>query len=51
MKENLNRAETSDLTTLLDQEALNMRLSGMTNDHREAARAFVEKRQPTFTGS
>ncbi|MBF6600433.1 MAG: enoyl-CoA hydratase [Dehalococcoidia bacterium] len=51
MKENLNRAETCDLPTLLDQEALNMRLSGMTNDHREAARAFVEKRQPTFTGS
>jgi 2-(1,2-epoxy-1,2-dihydrophenyl)acetyl-CoA isomerase len=51
MKENLNRAETSDLATLLDQEALNMQLSGTTNDHREAAKAFVEKRQPTFTGS
>ena len=50
MKENLNRAETSDLGTLLDQEALNMRLSGATQDHREAARAFVEKRQPTFSG-
>ncbi len=50
MKENLNRAETCDLLTLLDQEALNMRLSGMTDDHREAARAFVEKRQPSFTG-
>ena len=50
MKENLNRAETCDLLTLLDQEAVNMRLSGMTNDHREAARAFVETRQPTFTG-
>jgi 2-(1,2-epoxy-1,2-dihydrophenyl)acetyl-CoA isomerase len=51
MKENLNRAETSDLGTLLDQEALNMQLSGLTNDHREAAKAFVEKREPTFTGS
>jgi 2-(1,2-epoxy-1,2-dihydrophenyl)acetyl-CoA isomerase len=50
MKENLNRAETSDLLTLLEQEALNMRLSGTTSDHREAARAFVEKRQPTFSG-
>jgi 2-(1,2-epoxy-1,2-dihydrophenyl)acetyl-CoA isomerase len=50
MKENLNRGESSDLMTLLDQEALNMRLSGSTNDHREAARAFVEKRQPTFKG-
>lgn len=50
MKENLNRAETADLITLLDQEALNMRLSGTTNDHREAAKAFVEKRQPVFKG-
>lgn len=50
MKENLNRAATCDLLTLLDQEALNMRLSATTNDHREAARAFVEKRAPTFTG-
>jgi 2-(1,2-epoxy-1,2-dihydrophenyl)acetyl-CoA isomerase len=50
MKENLNRAETSDLLTLLEQEALNMRLSGTTHDHREAARAFVEKRTPTFSG-
>src|SRR6266487_905707 len=51
MKENLNRGEFCDLGTLLDQEALNMRLSGMTNDHREAAKAFVEKRQPTFSGN
>jgi 2-(1,2-epoxy-1,2-dihydrophenyl)acetyl-CoA isomerase len=50
MKENLNRGATSDLLTLLDQEALNMRLSGTTSDHREAARAFVEKRTPTFAG-
>jgi 2-(1,2-epoxy-1,2-dihydrophenyl)acetyl-CoA isomerase len=50
MKENLNRAETSDLGTALDAEAMNMILSGQTKDHMEAARAFVEKRQPTFTG-
>ena len=50
MKENLNRAETSDLATALDAEALNMILSGQTKDHMEAARAFVEKRQPTFAG-
>ena len=50
MKENLNRAEDCDLPTLLDQEALNMTLSGQTNDHREAAKAFVEKRTPTFKG-
>jgi 2-(1,2-epoxy-1,2-dihydrophenyl)acetyl-CoA isomerase len=50
MKENFNRGESSDLFTLLDQEALNMTLSSQTRDHMEAARAFVEKRQPTFAG-
>jgi 2-(1,2-epoxy-1,2-dihydrophenyl)acetyl-CoA isomerase len=50
MKENLNRAETSDLATALDAEAQNMILSGQTRDHMEAAKAFVEKRQPTFAG-
>jgi len=51
MKENLNRAETCDLLTLLDQEALNMNLSATSNDHREAAKAFVEKRKPAFRGN
>jgi len=51
MKENLNRAENCDFATLLDQEALNMRLSGTTRDHMEAAKAFVEKRAPTFSGN
>jgi 2-(1,2-epoxy-1,2-dihydrophenyl)acetyl-CoA isomerase len=50
MKENLNRAETADLATALDAEALNMSLSGQTKDHQEAAQAFVQKRQPVFTG-
>jgi 2-(1,2-epoxy-1,2-dihydrophenyl)acetyl-CoA isomerase len=50
MKENLNRSASVDLGTLLDQEALNMILSSTTQDHQEAAKAFVEKRQPTFVG-
>jgi len=50
MKENFTRGESCDLLTALDQEALNMQLSGQTQDHREAAKAFVEKRQPTFEG-
>jgi 2-(1,2-epoxy-1,2-dihydrophenyl)acetyl-CoA isomerase len=50
MKDNLNRSASSDLLAVLDQEALNMRLSSTTNDHREAAKAFVEKRSPTFAG-
>jgi 2-(1,2-epoxy-1,2-dihydrophenyl)acetyl-CoA isomerase len=51
MKENLNLAEQSDLRTLLDQEGFNMVLTGMSNDSREAVRAFVEKREPKFSGS
>ena len=50
MKENLNRSWSQDLLPHLDQEALNMRLSGGTMDHREAAKSFVEKRQPVFRG-
>jgi 2-(1,2-epoxy-1,2-dihydrophenyl)acetyl-CoA isomerase len=50
MKENLNRTWSQDLGPHLDQEALNMRLSGATMDHREAAKSFVEKRQPVFRG-
>jgi 2-(1,2-epoxy-1,2-dihydrophenyl)acetyl-CoA isomerase len=51
MKENHNLATHVDLKTLLDHEALNMRLAGMSNDSREAVRAFVEKREPKFAGS
>jgi 2-(1,2-epoxy-1,2-dihydrophenyl)acetyl-CoA isomerase len=50
MKDNLNRSASCDLLTLLDQEALNMRLSATTKDNREAVNAFVEKRKPTFAG-
>ncbi len=51
MKENLNLATHVDLKTLMDHEALNMRLSSMSNDSREAVRAFIEKRDPKFVGS
>lgn len=50
MKANLNLAATSTLRELLDQEALNMRLAGMSRDSREAVLAFVEKREPRFMG-
>ncbi len=50
IKENLNRALTSDLRTALDAEAVGMRLSGQTEDHKSAVRAFVEKRAPEFKG-
>ena len=50
MKRNLNCAESSGLAELLDMEAVHQVQTGRTQDHREAARAFVEKRVPIFTG-
>ncbi|GAC1333858.1 MAG: enoyl-CoA hydratase [Beijerinckiaceae bacterium] len=50
MKQNLNLAESSTLGELLDAEAARMIRSGRTDDHREAAKAFVEKRTPVFVG-
>jgi 2-(1,2-epoxy-1,2-dihydrophenyl)acetyl-CoA isomerase len=50
MKENLNRAVEQGLRPCLDMEADRMTRSGQTEDHREAVKAFVEKRQPTFKG-
>jgi len=48
MKRNLNAAESGTLKDLLDLEAWHQIRCGMTEDHREAARAFVEKREPVF---
>ena len=50
MKKNLNLAEAASLPELLDLEAEHMVRSSRTEDHREAARAFVEKRAPVFHG-
>lgn len=51
MKENLNRAMSSgDVDDCLDLEATHHVHCGQTEDHREAARAFVEKREPVFKG-
>ncbi|MDH4144233.1 MAG: enoyl-CoA hydratase [Acidimicrobiia bacterium] len=50
MKENLNRALHHELKEALAGEAAAMTRTGQTEDHREAARAFVEKRTPTFQG-
>ena len=50
IKDNLDHALTSNLLASMDQEAENMVAATRTTDHREAVRAFVEKRKPTFTG-
>jgi enoyl-CoA hydratase/carnithine racemase len=51
IKDNLDHALTTDLLASMDQEAENMVRAARTNDHKEAVRAFVEKRKPTFAGS
>lgn len=50
MKENLNRAMAGEVDECLDLEATHHIHCGQTEDHREAARAFVEKREPVFKG-
>lgn len=50
MKENLNRAMSGELNDCLDLEATHHIHTGATADHKEAAQAFVEKREPKFIG-
>jgi 2-(1,2-epoxy-1,2-dihydrophenyl)acetyl-CoA isomerase len=50
MKENLNRAMTAGLNDCLDLEATHHIHCGQTEDHREATKAFVAKREPIFHG-
>ena len=50
MKRNFNAAESGTLKDSLDLEAWHHTRCGMTEDHREAARAFVDKREPVFKG-
>ncbi len=50
MKKNLNAALGATLAEQLDREALHHILCGKTEDHKEATKAFVKKREPVFKG-
>ena len=50
MKENLNRAVHGEMGECLDMEAAHHIHCGTTRDHKEAAQAFVDKREPNFQG-
>src|SRR5581483_1861156 len=50
MKKNLNIAAHATLGELLDAEAEHMVRTMMTEDHKAASMAFVEKRAPVFAG-
>ena len=50
MKENLNRAMAGEVDDCMDLEATHHVHCGQTEDHRDAARAFIEKRAPVFKG-
>jgi enoyl-CoA hydratase/carnithine racemase len=50
MKDNLNRALTEPLASVLDVEADRMVQGAQTEDYLEAVAAFAEKRAPVFKG-
>lgn len=50
MKQSLNAAEQASLDETLEVECRNHIAARQTEDHREAARAFAEKRAPRFVG-
>ena len=48
IKRNINNAEKMSLEECFDAEAIHHSRSGETLDHKEAAKAFMEKRKPVF---
>lgn len=50
IKDNLNRALKATFADCLDAESANLARARETEDHKEAAKAFAEKRKPVFKG-
>ncbi len=50
MKENIARAVGGDMGECLDLEATHHVHTSLTRDHKEAVKAFVEKKTPVFEG-
>ena len=50
IKDNLDDALTIDHAAAIDREADRLLKARTTQDHKEAVRAFAEKREPQFTG-
>ena len=49
-KRMVNRVTSLELSEAMEYEALNQDIAGKTSDHLEAVSAFLEKRQPKFSG-
>ncbi|MDG1207326.1 MAG: enoyl-CoA hydratase-related protein, partial [Pseudomonadales bacterium] len=50
IKDNLDEAFEIDHASAIDREADRLLKARTTADHKEAVKAFAEKRKPTFTG-
>jgi len=50
IKDNLDHAVSANFLDSMDHEAENMVRSARTTDHKEAVRAFIDKRKPVFVG-